>query len=158
MEGTLVFELDLGTTQSMLKNTGLDDGGRAQQQLDESFLKYCDDYVPVKNRVLLGSGRNSTTIGSGEIVWNTPYARYQYFGELMVDPETGKGAFFSPTYTGENRDGFWSRKGVQKVRSGRKLKYHGGGRRGRMWGERAWADHQDEIIAEVQSVVDKGVR
>lgn len=152
MEGMLVFELDTGTFEDVLEVANLKDGGKAQQQFDESFLKSCDPYVPVESMALLDSAYRSTEFGSGEIVWNTPYARYQYFGTLMVDPETGKGAFYGKNY------GFWSRKGVQKVLSDRKLTYHDGGLRGSHWAERAWADHQEEIIAETQAVVDKGTK
>lgn len=152
MEGAIVFELGMGSFDDILKNANLEDSGKAQQQLDESFLKACDPYVPVESMVLLDSAYRSTRFGSGEVVWNTPYAHYQYYGELMVDPETGKGAFFEKNY------GFWSRPNIQKALSGRELKYHGGGLRGKRWGERAWADHKEDIIAEVQAVVDKGAR
>lgn len=144
----LIFVVETGDVAEMLERVGLEDGGVAQKQLDESFVKYCDPYVPVgDSMVLLDSAYRSTEFGSGEIVWNTPYAHYMYEGILFVDPETGKGAFYSPDY------GFWSRLGVQKIPSNRELEYRGGGLRGKKWAERMWADRSEDIIREVEMVM-----
>lgn len=42
-------------------------------------------YVPA----LTGSLSNRTKVQGGEIIYPGPYARYLYYGKLMVDPETG---------------------------------------------------------------------
>jgi len=88
--------------------------------------------------------------GSGQVIWDTPYAHYLYEGELYVDPKTGKGAFFNPNY------GFWSRPGVQKIPSGRELRYNGNGLQGKKWAERMWLDHKQDIINEAQAILDRG--
>ncbi len=147
-----VFIIEANDLESMLRKAGLDEGGIAQKQLDESFLKYCDPYLPFDSGMLRDSGYTATEIGSGEIVWNVPQAHYLYEGILYVDPKTGKGAFFSPDY------GFWSRPGVQKVPSDRELEYHGGGLRGKRWAERMWADRGEDIIREVEVVISRGVK
>ncbi len=146
----LIIETD--ELSKMLQQVGLDEGGTAQRQLDESFLKYCDPYLPFDSGMLRDSGYTATEIGSGEIVWNDPKAHYLYEGILYVDPKTGKGAFYSNDY------GFWSRPGVQKVPSDRELEYHGGGLRGKRWAERMWADRSEDIIREVEAVISKGTR
>ena len=51
-----------------------------------------------------------------EITYGVPYAAYQYNGEIYVDPKTGAGGFLTD-------EGWKSRRGVKKVRSGRPLKY-----------------------------------
>jgi len=91
-------------------------GGSLQMFIDATVLKGVEPYVPMRVGSLTRSGILHTRIGQGMITWKTPYARYLYYGELMVDPVYGKGAFTD----GER---FWSRKGVLKVKSGRELKY-----------------------------------
>ena len=147
-----VMKVDLQSVEDVLKQTGLEDGGAVQKTIDESFLRACDPYLPFDSGMLRDSGITSTKIGSGQVIWDTPYAHYLYEGELYVDPITGKGAFFSEDY------GFWSRPNVQKVPSGRELVYHGGGQRGKKWAERMWADHSEEIIREAQAVANRGGR
>lgn len=46
-------------------------------------------YTPARNLILSKSAVLGTKIGSGKIVYNSPYARYQYYGKLMVSSITG---------------------------------------------------------------------
>lgn len=48
-------------------------------------LKDTSPYVPA----LTGSLDKRTRVDGGEIIYPGPYARYLYFGKLMVDPATG---------------------------------------------------------------------
>ncbi len=75
---------------------GLDDHGRVQQTIDQSVIDYCRPYIPASpNRILEDSAQVSTDIGSGLVIWNTPYAHYQYAGIVygpnipIIEPETG---------------------------------------------------------------------
>lgn len=76
-----------------------------------------EPYVPARNQVL---AQNKMIYQEGDhavIHYLSPYAHYQYMGELYVDPITEKGAF-------TNGEGlFWSRPGVAKKPSGKKLEY-----------------------------------
>lgn len=147
-----IIIIDVGDVDKLVQQAGLEQGGIAQQQLDESFIKHCDPYMPFDTGMLQDSASTATEIGSGEIVWNTPYAHYLYEGIVYVDPETGKAAFYDEDF------GFWSRPGIQKISSDRELVYKGGGLRGKKWAERMWADCADEIIAEVETVIKRGTR
>ena len=67
---------------------GLDDGGRVQQAIDQTVIDYCNDggYVPASpDRTLEFSAQIASEIGSGMVIWDTPYARYQYYGFVMTD-------------------------------------------------------------------------
>lgn len=75
-----------------------------------------EPYVPADDLVLSRNVYITADDNCGHITYNSPYAHYQYEGELYVDPKTRKGAFTD----GEGR--FWSRPGVAKVPGGRKLK------------------------------------
>lgn len=57
---------------------------RAQEYIDSSCIRYMDKYTPRLNGILIGSATLGTVIGSGVIEYDSPYARYQYYGKLMV--------------------------------------------------------------------------
>lgn len=56
------------------------DVGRAQKWLDNEVLKDCQPFVPMRSGNLMDSGVAGTTLGSGEVVYNAPYARRMYYG------------------------------------------------------------------------------
>ena len=78
---------------AMMKKLGLDQRGEVQRVIAEEALGLCDSIVPFRSGMLKQSGHVEN---NGEcIVWNQPYARYQYYGMLMVDPQYKKGAMFN---------------------------------------------------------------
>ena len=135
--------------QQILDKYGLD-GGRTQKVIDSSFMGYLDKYMPSDTTMMIASMYNSTKVGSGEININSPQAHYINEGELYVDPKTGKGAFYDPA-SGR----YWSRPGIKKVPSGKKLNYHGGPLRGDHFTERMLADHFTDILNAGQKEIDK---
>ena len=100
--------------------------------------------MPNMNGVLQNAMMTQTVIGSGQIRQNTPYARYQYYGVLFVDPITLKGSFYDAR-TGRH----WSRKGVAKIPdpNGRTLTYNTSKNAlaGSHWFDRAMKDHGESI-------------
>lgn len=94
---------------------------KAQKFIDSEVLRLSDPYIPMQSGALRKSGQLATVIGSGVVVWNAPYARYQYYGKLMV----GR---------------------APKTLTSIDLQYHGGGKRGSMWFERMKIDHKKDII------------
>ena len=54
---------------------------RAQMKLDTQIIADSNYFVPNKTGTLQKSGIINTVIGSGLIVWHTPYALRQYYGE-----------------------------------------------------------------------------
>ena len=145
--------------QQILDKYGLD-GGRTQKVIDSSFMEYLDKYMPADNDMqMINSMYQLTRVGSGEINIDGPHAHYQNEGELYVDPQTGKGAFLLTNGKDKkgnpNVIGFYSRKGVKKVPSGKKLNYHGGPLRGDHFTERMLADHFEDILKAGQKEIDK---
>ena len=70
----------------LLHDYGLEKGGRVQQAIDQTVIDYCTPYVPASpDRTLEFSAQIATEIGSGMVIWDTPYARYQYYGFVMTD-------------------------------------------------------------------------
>lgn len=146
-----MFEVDikLNGADAILKGKGLDEGGKVQRYFSSEVVRVSNPYLPFRNAGLQSSMR-LTDKGDG-IIYDTPYARYHWYGKLMVDPITKKGAFYNPT-TGR----FWSRPNTQKVLTNRDLRYRGAPMRGPRWVERAWIDHGNEIIKATQAYMEGG--
>lgn len=106
----------------------------AQEFIDNAVLHDCEPYVPFRTGVLVFSGILSTKVGSGTVSWTTPYARYLYYGRVMVP---------SPF-------------GGPKILTNRKLKFHAGGKRGAFWFERAKAVRKDAWIRGAQAIIARG--
>jgi len=52
--------------------------GRSQFELDGQVLKDCNRYCPEADGFLKDSSITASKLGSGELVWDTPYAKAQY--------------------------------------------------------------------------------
>lgn len=77
---------------------------RAEHVLAEQIEKDTQPFVPSSGAA--AGLMNRTRVIGNSIVYLGPYARYLYFGKLMVDPETGSS---------------WGRKGEHKVVTDRNL-------------------------------------
>lgn len=75
------MKFEVKPTAELLRRRGLEEGGRVQRIIDSEVLRLCDPLVPYVSSTLVKSGRFGTKIGSGEICYNAPYARYQYYGK-----------------------------------------------------------------------------
>ncbi len=58
---------------------GIDSGGKVQKFIDSEVLRKSEPYVPKLTRTLIKSGTIHTEIGSGKVIYRTPYARRQYY-------------------------------------------------------------------------------
>ena len=121
MTKNMRFRFEMDRVQDILKRRGLEKRGEVQKFIDTEVLRYSAPYTPFDTGSLMRSSQTATDAGSGEVVWNTPYARYQYYGKVMVG--------LPP-------------KQVTDI----DLKYQGGGRRGAFWFERMKADHREDIL------------
>lgn len=139
----IVASIDINADE-VLKNHNLEEYGKVQRFIDDECIRLMDDYTPDRNGMLKQSIRLNSVIGSGLLTQATPYARYQYYGKLYVDPVYLKGAFYSPNY------GFWSRPGIKKIPdpNGRELNYSTAKspKAGKLWFERMKADKKDQIL------------
>lgn len=61
----------------------------AQQFVDSKILRLSDPYTPMLTGLLIKSSQLHTVIGSGLVVWRTPYARRQYYLKSGIGRETG---------------------------------------------------------------------
>lgn len=80
----------------------------AQKFVDSEVLRLSDPYIPMQTGMLKKSGILGTVIGSGEVIWNAPYARYLYYGQVMAGRAPKKVVNAKLTYQGAPmRGAFW---------------------------------------------------
>ena len=89
-------------------------------------------YIPRQSGMLQKSGQLGTVIGSGEVIYNAPYSRYQYYGKVMV----GR---------------------APKRLTDRDLTYQGAPKRAALWFERMKADKLDKILKGAQRLIERGM-
>lgn len=93
---------------------------RAQVFVDQEVIRLSDPLTPMRTKTLIRSGETGTTFGSGQVQYNSPYGRYQYYGKVMV----GK---------------------APKKLTNRNLTYEGAPQRGALWFERMKAANLESI-------------
>lgn len=140
-------QINLNGAEQIIANHGLQPGGPVQRFFTSEIMRLSDPYVPFRNGPLKNSAHPSPQWDA--IIYNAPYARYHWFGKLMVDPITHKGSFYDP-----KSGRFWSRPNTPKVLTDIGMKYTGAPLRGPMWVERCWIDNGDSIIKSTQSYME----
>lgn len=88
------FKFDMNTPEMILSDRGLDSHGSAQKRLDSEVLRYADPYVPMRTGMLKDSGISGTVIGSGEVVYNAPYAKKQYYHGRIAKGSALRGRYW----------------------------------------------------------------
>ena len=152
-DGTVAY-LEMNSVEKILKDKGLDTAGDVQQFHTANVLRRIQRYMPY------GSGPNpgmtikvtiaQTVISRPEIVTDTPYAKYLFYGKVMVDPKTGAAGFMTPV-------GWRSRKGCVKVRTNRNLEFFKGKnpKAGPMWDRSLSAAEGAAMRADLQRYIDR---
>ena len=93
------YDKTVGCVDIHIDTSRIDNNIRnAQKVLNMQVVADCDEYIPMQQGALRGSVNYPDGIYGGEIAWNTPYAHYQYMGELYL---TEDGRSFA--YKGEKK-------------------------------------------------------
>jgi hypothetical protein len=124
------IQVNLDDAGKMLRKRGLEPNGRVQKIFTMECARAMDPYVPFRQGIL----KNTRIIGIDSVTYNTPYARFQYYGKVMIGIYSR-----SP----------WAMSGERKIVTNRDLTYHGAPMRGKMWDKRMWADKKTVIIDNV---------
>ena len=139
---------DFIDTKKFIKKYGVGEGGHVQKAVDAAVIRECFPYLPFDEGVLAGSANIATEIGSGEVVYDTPYAHYQYYGEVWGPnfPIVENGVIV----------GYWSP--PEKHPTGKQLQYKTDKHplAGSHWFERAMANHGDDVLKEAQDAANRG--
>lgn len=117
--------------RTFIQELGLAPRGPVQKMLVSECYRHMQKYTPFQSGTL-AHGPQNEVLEDG-ILYNTPYAQYQYFGQLMLAPNGSS----------------WARFGETKHLAGKPLHYHGTPMRGSHWDVRMWADDRQKILGEI---------
>ena len=134
------YDKTVGCVDIHIDTSRIDNNIRnAQKALNMQVVADCDEYIPMQQGALRGSVNYPDGIYGGEIAWNTPYAHYQYMGELYLTEDGRSFAF----------------RGERKYPTGLPLQQHHPGTEDH-WFERAKQAHCEQWIDLVKREVGKG--
>ena len=134
------YDKTVGCVDIHIDTSRIDNNIRnAQKALNMQVVADCDEYIPMQQGALRGSVNYPDGIYGGEIAWNTPYAHYQYMGELYLTEDGRSFAY----------------KGEKKYPTGLPLHQHQPGTTDH-WFEAAKQAHCEQWIDLVKREVGKG--
>ena len=143
-----VIKADFHWNVDLLTAHGLERGGRVQQAIDNAVIRYSMPYVPFETGTLATSPYRASPPGMGKVIYQTPYARYLYYGQVMgpnipvFEDDSGiPTRFFSPP-------------GQKKHLTGKALTYNQDTNplAGPFWFPRMKAAHGNDIVEEANRV------
>ena len=104
-----------------------------QKYVDSECIRLMAQYTPMQTGMLQRNAITSIRIGTGKITYNSPYARYQYYGKLMVSSVTGSA---------------WARYGESKIITGKNLNYSKNQhpKAQKLWFETMKTNHKEQIL------------
>lgn len=129
-------KVKINSVNKILKDHGLDKDGRVQQYLLTTADRLMNPYIPMDNGMLR---RNKTYPSNHEIKYISPYAKYQYYGKLMLAKNGSS----------------WAKKGEKKVETSRNLKYHTSGT-GPKWDKLMMQRRKNDLIKDVENYIKTG--
>lgn len=80
--------------ERILKDRGLENSGNVQRFIDSECLRLTAPFVPKDTGALIESGTVNTKIGSGEVIYNTPYARRWHYMPAQFQGAPERGNYF----------------------------------------------------------------
>ena len=136
MASGFTVKIKMNSTNKIIKDHGLDKDGRVTRFLRDEADRLMNPFVPMDNGMLR---RNKTYPKNNEIKYTSPYAKYQYYGKLML---TKNGAS-------------WAKLGEKKVLTSKNLKYHTSGT-GPKWNELMMQRRKNDLVKDVENYIKSG--
>jgi hypothetical protein len=143
-------KLELPEASKIVRSKGLAADGDVQAFHTQNVLRRIKRYMPFRSGATYKITVNQTDIRKPEIVTDTPYAKYLFRGKIMIDPQTGVAGFLTS-------EGWRSRKGCVKVRTGRNLQFFRGKNphAGPRWDRALSANEGKALAADLQRYIDR---
>ena len=145
----MIVQVKCKSASQIIRDHGLDRNGDVQRYWTNIVNRRLSRYMPYRP----GSGALSSKLkyasGPAEITVRAPYAKYQYYGKVMVDPNINAAGFLT-------KDGTWrSRKGAAKVLTDRNLTYDTSKNAdaGPYWDRRLVAAEGDAMAQEIREYI-----
>ena len=118
-----------------------------QKYVDSECIRLMVKYTPARNNILYKAATLGTKIGSGHIYYNSPYARYLYYGEIY-GPNI-------PIYEQGKLVGFYSP--PSKSPTGREMQYDTArhSQAQKLWFEVMKTNHKQLILRGAKSIANR---
>lgn len=129
-------KVKINSVNKILKDHGLNQDERVVKFLRDDADRLMNPYIPMDNGMLR---RNKTYPSNHEIKYISPYAKYQYYGKLML----------------AKNGSAWAKKGEKKVTTSRNLKYHTSGT-GPKWDKLMLQRHKNDLVKDVENYIKSG--
>jgi hypothetical protein len=143
-------KLQLPSAAQLIRAKGLSHDGDVQKFHTQNVLKRIKRYMPYVSGATYKITVAQTDINKPEIVTNTPYAKYLFYGKKMIDPKINASGFLTP-------EGWRSRRGSVKVLTAENLKYNKtkNPAAGPRWDRALVAAEGKALVADLQSYIDR---
>ena len=132
----LNVKVKMNPVNKIIKDHGLDKDGRVVRHLRDTADRLMNPFVPMDNGMLR---RNKTYPSNHEIKYTSPYAKYQYYGKLML----------------AKNGSAWANLGEKKVNTSKDLKYHTSGT-GPKWDKLMLQRREDDLVKDVENYIKSG--
>lgn len=143
----MIVQVKCKSASQIIRDHGLDRNGDVQRFWTNIANRRISRYMPYRSGAL--SGKLKYISGPAEITVAAPYAKYQYYGRVMIDPEINAAGFLT-------KDGTWrSRRGAVKVLINRPLDYDltKNERAGPFWDRRLMAAEKSAMLQEIREYI-----
>lgn len=142
----------LPAANQLIRRKGLAQDGRVQMFHTQNCLRRIKRYMPFLSGVTYKITTVQTDIRKPEIVTDVPYAKYLYYGKVMVNIKTGKGPMLIPGV------GLRYKKGTILTHTDRDLEYTKtkNPNAGPFWDRSLVAHEGRAIVADLQRYINSG--
>lgn len=117
----------------ILRKRGLGSSHEAAKFLAGEVRRLCEPYVPMDSGTLKDTAQIVDDADGVAVVYNQPYAHYQYHGEVMA----GR---------------------APKSYTGKPIDYHGAPQRGKAWDKRMMSDRGKEVEKSLEAYIRGEIR
>lgn len=130
------IKVKMNSISKILKDHGLDKDGRVIKFFRDDADRLMNPYVPMQNGMLR---RNKTYPSNHEIKYESLYAKYQYYGKLML----------------AKNGSCWAKKGEKKIMTKRNLQYHTNGT-GPKWDKMMLQRNKNDLVKDIENYIKSG--
>ena len=113
----MIVDIHMPSASTLIKHHGLDKNGDVQKFFTQMICGRMTRYMPASSATGVLSTKKKYVKSSTEIEVAGPYAKYQYFGKVMIDPQINAAGFMTP-------EGWRSRKNSVKILTNRDIQYN----------------------------------
>lgn len=131
------YNLKMNPTSKILKDHGLTRDGKVTKHLRDTIERFSIPFVPGGSAGKLA--KLVTYPANDEIKYTSPYAKYQYYGKLML----------------AKNGSAWAKKGEKKILTDKNLRYHVSGT-GAKWDKLMLRKRKADVVKDLENYINGG--